>query len=152
MSDGVFNIAKGRVAEFANRVVTNDPAGSQLVAVLAEGAANDETIKDFDTLAALLADAGVTEASFVGYTRKDIDSPSIGVDDGGDTMDADIPDQTWSSAQAGNTLTRLFICYDPTGSSADSAIIPLTYHDFNVVTDGTDVVAEINTQGFFSAA
>ena len=35
MADFVFNIAKGRVAEFYNRVDTNDPANSALVIVVA---------------------------------------------------------------------------------------------------------------------
>jgi hypothetical protein len=42
MADFVFNIAKGRVTELANRVNLNDPANSAfLIAILSAGAATD---------------------------------------------------------------------------------------------------------------
>ena len=56
MADFVFNLSKGRVAEFFNRVDSNDPANSAIIVVPVDrGAATDATLKDHDTLAALLA-------------------------------------------------------------------------------------------------
>lgn len=151
MADGVFNIAKGKVAEYAQRVVDNDPTNSALIVVLAEGAATDATIKDYDTLSALLGDAGVTEASASGYARKVVTTASITPDDTNDRLDVDIADQTWAAVASGNTITRLFICYDnDTTAGTDANIVPLTYHDFSVVTDGSDITATITN--FFRAS
>lgn len=155
MADGVFNISKGKVAELAARVVANDPANSAIHVELAFGAATDATIKDYDDLSALLGDAGVDIATFTNYTDKQETAPTVTVDDSGDKMDVDMPDQTWTSAGNGtnNTLTRLFVCYDgDTGAGTDSNIVPLTFHDFAVTTDGSDLTAQFNSQGFFSAS
>lgn len=154
MGDGVFNISKGKVAEYAERILANDPANSVFHIELAFGAATDATIKDYDSLGALLADAGVDVATFTNYADKQITNPTVTPDDSGDKNDVDIPDQTWSSAGNGsnNTLTRLFVCYDSDSTAGtDSAIIPCTFHDFAVTTDGSDLTAQFNAQGFFSA-
>jgi hypothetical protein len=71
-------------------------------------------------------------------------------DDTNNRMDVDIPDQTWAAA-TGNAISALVVAYDP-NSSADSAIIPLTHHDFVVTPDGTDIVAVINAAGFYRAS
>lgn len=159
MGDGVFNIAKGRVVEFALRVDGNDPAASGIVIVLASGAATDATIKDYDNLSVLLGDAGVTEATFTNYARKVLTDTDITIattpDDTNDRYDIDLPDQTWTSAggATNNTLTRLFVCYDGnTTAGTDAAIVPLTYHDFSVTTDGSDLTAQFATAGFFRAS
>ena len=62
MANTVFNIAKGKVNVYTERVVNNDPANSALVVVLLKVAASDATLKDQDTLAAVLA-GGSTEAT-----------------------------------------------------------------------------------------
>lgn len=46
MANFVFNIAKGRVAELYNRVTTNDPANSALVAVVLATAGLDAMVDD----------------------------------------------------------------------------------------------------------
>ena len=55
MANIVFNIAKGRVVEYYNRVKSNDPANSALILVPIEtsGLEADSTLIDVDTLAAL---------------------------------------------------------------------------------------------------
>ncbi|HNH39703.1 MAG TPA: hypothetical protein PK912_14765, partial [Microthrixaceae bacterium] len=68
MSDFVFNIAKGRVAELFNRVDSNDPTNSAIIVVPVDrGAATDATLKDLDTLSAVLG--SVTERTTGGWTR-----------------------------------------------------------------------------------
>ena len=59
MADGVFNIAKGRVAEFHERVNNSDPTNAVLVVVLlaSTGLVGDSTMKDYATLSAVLAGA-----------------------------------------------------------------------------------------------
>lgn len=156
MADLVFNIAKGRVAEFVNRVDQNDPANSALIIVLIDAnGVSDATFRDYDTLAALLA-GSANEITNSGYARKtltDSDIATISPDDTNDRMDVDIPDQTWTSVAAGDTITDLLVCYDSdTTGGTDSNIIPLTLHDFAVTADGTDITAQINAAGFYRAS
>jgi hypothetical protein len=155
MADFVFNIAKGRVAEFYWRVENNDPANSALIVVPVDVAAvTDATIKDFDTLAAVLG-GGVTERTANGWNRKTLTDTELGaftVDDTNDRVDLDIPDLTWTGVSSG-AVTDLIICYDgDTTGGADSAIIPLTQHDFAITPDGSDVSAVIAATGFFRAS
>lgn len=155
MADIVFNIAKGRVVELFNRVDTNDPANSALVIVPVDvGATSDATIRDFDTLAAVLA-GGVTERTTGGWNRKTLTDADItfpAPDDTNDRFDIDIPDQTWTAVTAG-AVTDLIICYDnDTTAGTDSNLIPLAMHDFAITPDGSDVQAVINAAGFFRAS
>lgn len=155
MADIVFNIAKGRVVELFNRVDTNDPTNSALVIVPVDvGATSDATIRDFDTLAAVLA-GGVTERTTGGWNRKTLTDADItfpAPDDTNDRFDVDIPDQTWTAVTAG-AVTDLIICYDnDTTAGTDSNLIPLTMHDFAITPDGSDVQAVINAAGFFRAS
>jgi len=155
VADIVFNIAKGRVVEFHNRIDTNDPTNAAIIVVPVDvGATSDATIRDFDTLAAVLG-GGVTERTTGGWNRKTITDADItfpAPDDTNDRYDIDIPDQTWTAVTAG-AVTDLLICYDSdTAAGTDSNIVPLTMHDFSVTPDGSDVVAVINTAGFFRAS
>ena len=148
MANAPFNVAKGRAIEYYNRVSNNDPGTSVFILVLATGSATDATLRDFDTLAQVLADANVTEATFDNYVRKPLTDTDIaafpGPDDTNDRYDVTLPDTTWTAAggTTNNTLTRLFVCYDPTGASADSAIVPVAFHDFSVTTNGGDLTAD----------
>lgn len=151
MADGVFNIAKGRVAEFHERVNNNDPTNSALIVVLlaSTGLEADATLKDYDTLGAVLAAAN-DEATNTGYARKtltDSDIAAITTNDTSDRNEADIGDQTWTSVSNDGTgaIGKLLICYDSdTTGGADTAIIPLTYHDFTVTPNGGNIVASIS--------
>lgn len=153
MADIVFNIAKGRVAELYNRVQTNDPANSALIIVPVDvGAVTDATIRDFDTLAAVLA-GGVTERAATGWNRKTITDAALSAfapDDTNDRVDLDTADQTWTAVTAGN-VTDLIICYDnDTTAGTDANLIPLTMHDFTITPDGSDV--QVLVAGFFRAS
>lgn len=158
MPDGVFNIAKGRVNEYVNRVDSNDPTNAALIVVLLSAAEADGTLEDYDDLGTLIAAAGNTEATFTNYARKtlvDTDVADPTPDDTNNRQDADIPDQTWLSAggASNNTLVKLIVCYDSdTTGGTDSNIIPLTHHDFAVTTNGNDLTAQINAAGFYRAA
>lgn len=150
-SDGVFNIAKGRVAEFHTRVNDNDPSTSALVVVLlaSTGMEADATLADYDTLSAVLAAAN-DEATNTGYSRKvltDSDIAAITTNDTNDRNEADIADQTWAAVSNDGTggIGKLLICYDAnTGSGTDADIIPLTYHVFTVTPNGGAIVASIS--------
>ncbi len=156
MADFVFNIAKGRVAEFYNRVKSNDPANSALIVVAIDANGDtDATMRDRDDLAALLGGTAneVTNANYARKVLTDADLAAFAPDDANDRVDLDIPDQTWTAIAAGTAWTDLIICYDPdTTSGTDSSIIPLTCHDFAVTPDGSDIVAQIAAAGFYRAS
>jgi hypothetical protein len=157
VADFVFNIAKGRVAELCNRVDQNDPANSALIIVVlaTSGLESDATLKDFDTLAAVVAGATneVTNTNYARKTLTDSDIAAFAADDTNDRVDIDFADQTWTAVAAGDGWSKLLVCYDSdTTGGADSAIIPLTAHDFVVTPDGSDITALINTAGFFRAS
>lgn len=156
MANQVFNIALGRVAELYNRVDTNDPANSALVMAAFNAGDTDAAIKDVDTLAAIEALASTAEATNSGYARKvltDADIVAFAPDDANDRVDLDIPDQTWTAVAAGTNWTDLAICYDnDTTAGTDSNIVPLTWHDFVVTPDGSDITAQIAATGFYRAS
>ena len=155
MADFQFNIAKGRLTQLYDNVDTNNPTNSAFILVPVDvGATTDATIKDFDTLAAVLA-GGVTERTASGWNRKtitDSDLAAWGPDDTNDRVDLDMPDQTWTAVSAG-AVTDLILCYDgDTTAGTDSNIIPLLQFDFPIAPDGSDVLAQVAAAGFFRSS
>lgn len=153
MSDGVFNIAKGKIAYYAGLPAAND---ALIVALLkATGLEADDTLNNYDDLAALLAAAN-DEADATNYARKTVTaSITVTVDDTGNKVDIDMPDLTWTAlgGASNNTIAKMLVCYDPdTTGGTDSTVIPLTYHDCTLTTDGTDVTVQIAAAGFARAA
>jgi hypothetical protein len=157
MADFVFNIAKGRVAELYNRVDSNDPTNSALIILVlaTSGIETDATLKDVDTVTALVA--GTTnEVTNSGYARKtltDADIAAFAPDDTNDRVDLDIPDQTWTAVAAGDGFNDVVVAYDnDTTGGTDANIVPLTQHDFVVTPDGSDITVQIAAAGFFRAS
>lgn len=158
MADFVFNIAKGRVVEYYNRVEGNDPANSALIIVVlaTTGLETDAVLKDKDDLAAVVA--GTTnEVTNTNYARKVLTDADLAAlpapDDTNDRYDVDLPDQTWTGVAAGDGWSKFLVCYDSdTTAGTDANIIPLTSHDFAVTPDGSDITAQIAAAGFFRAA
>lgn len=156
MADFIFNIAKGRFVEFYNRVENNDPTNAAFVLVPVDvGGTSDATIRDFDTLAAVLA-GGVTERTTGGWNRKTITDADLAAlpapDDTNDRYDVDMPDQTWTAVSAG-AVTDLILCYDSdTTAGTDSNLVPVAQYDFAITPDGSDVQAVVNAAGFARAA
>lgn len=158
MSSFVFNAAKGKIAEYAARVEANDPTNSAFIVVLlaSSGLESAATLKDLDTLTAVVA--GTTnEATNTNYARKTLANGSltITVDDTNDRVDVDFADQTWSAVANDGTgaIGALLVCYDSdTTGGTDANIVPLTYHDFAVTPDGSDITAQLPTGGFFRAS
>jgi hypothetical protein len=148
------NIGLGRAVQLYKNVDENNPANSALIVSLWNTAAADSVIRDLDTLADLEANASTAEIVLSGYARKvltDADLTAFSPDDTNDRADLDIPDQTWTAVAAG-TITDLSVAYDnDTTGGADSAIDQLTWHDFAVTADGSDLTAVIASAGFFRA-
>lgn len=159
MADQPFNIAKGRVVEFYNRVESNDPANSAFIVVLLKLSEADATLIDYDDLAAVLGAAGTTEADFTNYARKvltDADLDALPApDDTNNRFDIDLPDQTFTSAggATNNSLVKALVCFDSdTTGGTDSNIIPCAHYDFVATTDGSNLTMEINAAGFYRAS
>ncbi|MBG0828540.1 hypothetical protein HS041_12250 [Planomonospora sp. ID67723] len=152
MADGVFNVALGKIAYYGGLPATNDA----LIAVLIKtsGLQADATLRDHDTLSALLA-ASNDEADATNYVRKTLSGVTVTVDDTNERVDIDCDDLTYTSlgGASNNTLSKIVICYDPdTTGGTDADLIPLTHHDITLTTDGTTVTVTIPSGGFARAA
>jgi hypothetical protein len=152
----VFNIAKGKVAEYAARVNANDPTNAAfIVLVLATaGLESDAVLEDKNDITDLVS--GTTnEVTNAGYARKAIDQAggiTITVDDTNDRVDVDMPDQTFAAIAAGDGWSRIVIAYDSdTTAGTDANIVPLLCMAFVVTPDGSDIIAQFNASGIFRA-
>lgn len=146
MANIIFNIAKGRITEYYNRVMANDPTNSVLVVIpIDAGAVSDATAKDVDSFSALVG-AGVTERSANGWNRKVLhagSSPALASlpapDDTNDYYELQLPTLTWTAVSAG-AVTDLVVCYDPDSTGGtDADLIPLTLFDFAQTPSGADI-------------
>lgn len=153
MANIVFNIGKGRVVEYYNRVKSNDPTNSALILVPIEtsGLESDATLIDKDDLAALISGTTNEQSTMGRKTLTDADLAALPApDDTNDRYDVSLPTVTWTAA-TGNAISKIAVCYDSdTTGGADSAIIPLTLFDFSITPDGSDV--QMTTGVFFRAS
>lgn len=153
MANIVFNIAKGRVVEYYNRVKSNDPTNAALILVPIEtsGLEADATLIDVDTLAALIAGTTNEQTTMGRKTLTDADLAALpSPDDGNDRYDVSLPTVTWTAAN-GNAISKIAVCYDSdTTSGTDSNIIPLTMFDFAQTPSGADI--QMTTGVFFRAS
>lgn len=152
MANFVFNIAKGKAGQYFQNVEDNSPAGCciRVIPIEASGVEADDTLNNYATVSALLA--GTTnEQTTMGRKQVLAAGLTLSVDNTGNLLKVDMADQTWTGA-TGNAISDLLIAYDPTGASADTALIPLTFHDFSVTPDGSDITADVNTtNGIYQA-
>lgn len=145
MADQVFNIARGKMAYYANEGL--DGANSRIVIVALEAAEADDALNDRVSLGAILAAAGNTEATSSGYSRKlhPKAGVSLAVNNGTNSARVAVDnDDTWVAVDRATTevWVKLLVCYDPditTGTDAD--IVPLAHFDFSVTPNGSDIVA-----------
>ena len=153
MANVVFNIAKGRVVEYYNRVENNDPANSALILVPLEtsGLESDATLIDKDDLAAVLSGATNEQTTMGRKTLTDADLAALPApDDTNDRYDVSLPTTTWTAA-TGNAISKILVCYDnDTTAGTDSNIIPLCMFDFVVTPSGADI--QMTTGVFFRAS
>jgi hypothetical protein len=150
MANIVFNVAKGRVREYYDRVDNNDPGTARLVLIPIEtsGLETDANLIDSDSVAEVL-DGATTEQTTMG--RKyltDTELSASAQDDGNDRLQLSLPTVTWTAA-SGNAISKIVVAYDP-NSSADSAIIPLTMFDATATPDGNDL--QLTGGVFFQAS
>ena len=152
MADGVFNIAKGRIAYFSDQAGVGNAA---LILVLLKTVETEDTLNNYDDLGALIG-VGNVEADFTNYARKTITAATVSVDDTGNSVKSVVADQTYTAAggASNNTLAKALLCFDPdTTAGTDANLVPLTYHDFVATTDGNDMVADFSAAtGFWAAS
>jgi hypothetical protein len=136
MADIVFNIATGRVAQ----LILDD--ATKFGILLLKVAEADNTLRDYDTVAAILAGSN-TEADFTNYARKTGLTATRTVNDTDNRTEADLANQTWSSAggASNNNLVKAIVFYET--AAADATRVPISAHDFVATTDGTDLTATI---------
>lgn len=147
MADVLANVAKGVHGYYATLPGTNDA----LIAVPLEasGIESDATLKDYDTLAAVLAGA-TNEQTTMG--RKTLAGVTSTVNDTSDKRIIDADNITWTAA-TGNATAKLVVCYDPdTTTGSDSDLIPLYFYDFAVTPAGGDVTFAFNASGLAESA
>lgn len=154
MANFVFNIAKGRVAAWAQNVEDNSPAAAvlRLFAIDANGA-TDDTMGDTDTMSALFATLAneVTNTNYANIVMDETDI-TITVDDTNNWVDVIVTDQTWTAIAAGDTWTDVVFAYDAAGTDVDTSTVPMTSHDFAVTPDGSDITVDVPATGFFRAS
>jgi hypothetical protein len=147
-----YNITKGRGIELYNRVKSNDPAASVLVAVPLSASGTEAEGQDYDDLAAVLAGTA-DERTTGGWVRKTWTDASLAAfpapDDTNNRYSVQVPATTWTTPASANNTTGLLICYSAT-NGADSTFLPIGHFDFAVTTDGNDVI--LNLGDFLRAA
>lgn len=167
MANGVFNIARGKLAYYyyavenslvvtaAGTPALTSTANAVFTIVLLEttGIEADDVLNNYDDLLTLLAGASNEQTNQARKTLSDVDLAAVPApDDTANQLNLDIPDITWT-ALAGNAISKLLVCFDPDSTAGtDSTVIPLTYHDFVVVPDGSDVTAQVAAAGFWRSS
>lgn len=150
MPDFVHNISKGRGGGYADHINANDPANAAFIVALiaSSGVEADSVLLDKDDFSALVSGA-TNFATNTGSGRKTITDASgmtITVDDTNDRVDVDIADQTWTGLANDGTgaISDIEIGYDSdTTGGTDANITPVTFHDFAITPDGSDVTATV---------
>lgn len=155
MANQVFNIARGRIGYYMADALGLSAANSRMTIVVLEAAEADDTLRDYDELGALLGAAGNTEATSTGYSREETAAAGITVtidDTANDAQAEKDADHTWTSvSQAGSEdWVKLLCCYEADNTGADTAVVPMTHHDFSVTPNGGDITADFDqTNGFW---
>ena len=152
MADFTFNVGLGKAREYHDRVANNDPTNSALVIVAIVTTATDATLRDLDTLAAVLADGNTAEATNTNYARKvltDADLTASSPDDTNNRVDLDFANQTFTSIAVGDDWTDILICYDSdTTAGTDANIVPIDCFDYSVSPNGGNIVVELDAAGY----
>lgn len=120
-----------------------------LRAIAASGVEADATLLDLDDFTALVAGA-TNYATNTGYAQKTFANGTLTItyDDSANTVTIDVADQTWTGVANDGTgaISDLVFGYDSDSTGGtDTNILPLSFHDFSVTPDGSDITAQIAT-------
>lgn len=147
----VANYVKGSLGYYWQQA-QDTSADIGVLLLRAAGLEPEDTLKDYQTVAALLAGTN-DEPIFTGYARKTFPSPVQTVDTATNqlivTSAAPPPIVlTWPAAPAGDVLGKVILFYDPApGSSTDVQKIHLWGGSINIVTDGSQPTVTIPPSG-----
>lgn len=147
MTEFVPNIALGKFAYYAGLPAANDA----IIAIPIEtaGLESDAILKDYDTVAAILA-ASNNEQTTLGRTTAT--AVTVTVDDTNNRTDVDCANITYIGG-TGNACSRLLFCYEPdTTAPADANKIPLMVDNFVVTPAGGDITYQVSAAGFLRAS
>lgn len=127
---------------------------ASLCIVLLSAKETEATMRTRLTLAAVLAAAGTTEASFTNYARIFV---TTGVTNtiASHITTLTMPNQVWMNAGPGvnPTVVTLLVCYKPSSSATDAQITPYGSYDFAITTDGSNLTAQVDAvNGLMQAA
>jgi hypothetical protein len=150
-----FDIALGREVELYNRVDTDDPTNSALLMVVlsATGLEADAVLRTYATLSALLAAAN-DEVTNVNYARKTLTQADLSAFAPNTTTHRTtltLPLQTFTAIAAGNSWSKVLICYDPdTTAGTDTTVVPVTAADLRIsdsviVPNGSNIVIDFSS-------
>jgi hypothetical protein len=138
MGNIVLNVALGRVAYYGSLPAASDAL--ILVPLEEAGLVSDATMRDYATLAAVLAGAS-NEQTTIG--RKTLTNVTVTINDTSDRVEVDADDAVYTTP-SGNGLGAMLICYDPdTGAGDDTSIIPLTKHDYVITPEGDSLTVTV---------
>lgn len=137
-----YNIARGREAEFYNRVDLADPATAGFVIIPLAVQEAQGTGQDRETVATVLANS--TEQTSGGWVRKTLTGASLNAlaaNHADNRMDLSFPAIVWTTPAAPNNVAALLIAYAANTGAATSTWIPVTTHTWLVTANGQNVTA-----------
>lgn len=153
-----FNISRDKIGYYFE-TARDRPSGFTNAAIIitllkSSGLEADAVLADHDNVSVLLA-ATNDQADFTNFVRKTVfGSGGTGitktVDDSGNRVLLDLPDQTWVDAggASNNTLGKVLIAFDPdTTAGDDTTLVPLLAHDITATTDGNDLIIRFHADG-----
>jgi hypothetical protein len=120
-----------------------------VLVVLTTGHESDATLRTYATLSALLAPAANTEVTNTGYARIVLDEGDIAaasVDTATHRTTLPLANQTFSTISAGDSWSKLVICYDSdSAGGTDANIVPMALYDLRIsnaaiVPNGNDII------------
>lgn len=149
-----FNVTLGREVELFNRVKLNDPANSAFImlAIAVTGLEADATLREYDTVAAILAASNneVTNGSYARKTLTDADLTAYTVDDTNNLILLTLPVQTFATVASGDSWGKIIVAFDPdTTAGTDTTLVPVSAHDATyqnayIVPNGTNIVVDFS--------
>lgn len=149
-----FDASFGALAQYArNAAAATGGAKFQWMLLKSSGLEADATLQTYATVSALLAAAN-DEATFAGYARLNVTAGhiTVTVDTTNHWVTVDITDDPTWSPTAAEALGKIVLIYNPTGSSADSACIPMNGDVWTITTPTSgSIVFQLPSGGFFKA-
>lgn len=150
-----FDQSLGREVELYNRVDTDDPTNSALLMVVlaASGLEADNTLRTYATLSALLA-ATNNEVTNTNYARKTLTQADLTAFSPNTTLHRttlSLPLQTFTSIAAGDSWSKVLICYDnDTTGGTDANVVPVTAADLRIdevpiVPNGSNIIIDFSS-------